>query len=138
MKWGWEKGSPSEYSIKKQKFFFGKTRFFWPCPNYRYADTPSEMVRFTWKMPISHCTKTNEKSIFRFLFFQLWSIVLTIYKCVHLNFIKILVFKIWTLKLNDFAIKKKSWSQNVRNVLKMIFSFRRLRSIYGRFCTQHS
>ena len=34
---------------------------------------------------IAHCAETNEKSIFQFLFSELWSIVFKIYKCGALN-----------------------------------------------------
>ena len=40
---------------------------------------PLDIVRFTCRRDF-HCAESNEKSIFRFLFFELWFIKFTIYR----------------------------------------------------------
>ena len=55
------------------KYFLSQlpTKTFWPCLNYGYAD-PHLRNGQTY-MKEAECTETNEKSIFRFLVFEIRS-----------------------------------------------------------------
>ena len=53
-----------------------------PGSKQGYADPPPPLRNDQIFMKDAQCVETNEKSILRYLFLELWLILLTVFKCV--------------------------------------------------------